>query len=108
MSSTRGTTNYIEETDISEFDLKAKPADPKTKWIQRIIKSISMYYKRCPYYDMKTRICFIAYDRESNICPRDGKYEGCKILEEFLSKKYDEIKASGKPLPYDFRDLALV
>ncbi len=101
-------TNYIEEGDISEFELKSKPTDPKSKWIQRIIRSISMYYKRCPYFDMKTGICFIAYDREDNKCPRDGKYEGCKILEEFLSKKYDEIKASGKPLPYDFRDLALV
>ncbi len=106
MSSRR--TKYYEDTDISEFEIEKRPTDPKSKWIQRIIKSISMYYKRCPYYDPKTGMCFIAYNRRDNKCPRDGKYEGCKVLEEFLSKRYDEIKSSGKPLPYDFRDLALV
>ena len=99
---------FFEEGDISEYELHEKPSDPKTKWIQRIIRSISMYYKRCPYYDMKTGICFIAYDREDNRCPREGRYEGCKILENFLARRYDEIVASGKPLPYDFRDLAII
>lgn len=100
---------YIpDEEDISELELKKEPQDPKSKWINRIIRSIKMYYKRCPYYDTKTGICFIAYDREDNRCRREGRYEGCVILEQFLARRYDEIKASGKPLPYDFRDLALV
>ncbi len=99
---------YREDSDISEFELKKEVKDPRTKWVMRIIKSIKKYYKKCPYYDMKTSICFIAYERKDNKCPRDGRYDGCPVLEQFLEKRYDEIKASGKPLPYDFRDLALV
>lgn len=101
-------SSYIDESDVSELELKKDVKDPKLKWIERIIKSIKMYYKKCPYYDLRTGICFIAYDREDNKCKREGKYENCPILEKFLAKRYDEIKASGKPLPYDFRDLALV
>ena len=101
-------SRYIDEGEISELELKKEAKDPKSKWIARILKSIKMYYKRCPYYDTKTGICFISYDREDNRCRREGKYEDCPILEAFLAKRYDEIKAKGKPLPYDFRDLALV
>jgi len=44
---------------------------------------------------------------EDNKCLRDGKYEGCPILEEFLAERYDELKKRGRPIPYDFRDLAI-
>ncbi len=101
---------FVEEDDVheSEFEVKPEAKDPKTKWIVRIVRSIKRYYKRCPYYDLKTGMCFISYDREDNRCLRDGKYDGCLLLERFLARRYDEITRSGKPLPYDFRDLALV
>ena len=98
---------YQDEGDLSEFELKREVQDPKQKWIMRIIKSMKMYYRKCPYFDNKTGMCFISFTQEDNRCRRDGRYEGCPILESFLGHRYDELKAQGKPIPYDFRDLTL-
>ncbi len=97
-----------DEDDFNEFELRKEIKDPKRKWADRIVKSIKIYYKKCPYFDLHSSDCFIMEGGRGGKCPRDGKYEGCPVLEAFLVKRYDEIKAKGKTLPYDFRDLALV
>ncbi len=100
--------DFMEE-EIEELELKEKAVqDPKQKWIMRIIRSMKSCYRRCPYFDTKSGQCLIKFTDEDKKCRRDGKYEGCAVLERFLASRYDEIKRSGKPLPYDFRDLALV
>lgn len=98
------------EEDMSEYELEQRRSsskDPKQRWINKIISSIQRYYKKCPHYDFKTGMCLIM-DSDNPKCPRDGRYEGCPILEEFLSKKYDYYKSKGVNPPYDFRDLALI
>lgn len=98
---------YQDEEDLNEFELRKEVKDPRQKWIIRIIRSMRMYYKKCPYFDPKTNACFISFMGSDDKCHRDGKYEGCPVLEGFLGRRYDELRAKGKPVPYDFRDLTL-
>lgn len=98
---------YNDEGDLNEFELRREVKDPRQKWIIRIVKSMKMYYKKCPYFDTKSGDCFISFNSNDNKCHRDGKYEGCPILEAFLGQRYDELKRKGKPIPYDFRDITL-
>lgn len=98
---------YSDEEDLNEYELSREIRDPKQRWINRIIRSMKDYYKKCPYYDARSNECFIMFNAEENKCPREGKYEGCPILEEFLAKRYEELKKSGRPIPYDFRDITL-
>ena len=98
---------YSDEEDLNEYELKREIKDPKQRWIVRIVRSMKDYYKKCPYYDIRSGDCFILFNTEDHKCPREGRYEGCPILEAFLASRYDELKKKGKPIPYDFRDLAL-
>ncbi|NPA04810.1 MAG: hypothetical protein GXO09_01765 [Crenarchaeota archaeon] len=78
--------------------------DPKKRWVNRMMKSAKQYHKMCPYYDKRTGNCFLKLGER---CERDGKFDGCPVFIEWLSKKYDELKAKGRPLPMDFLDLTL-
>lgn len=99
---------YSDEEDLNEYELKKEIKDPKQRWVIRIIRSMKNYYKKCPYYDIKSGECFIKLNVEDTKCTREGKYEGCPILEAFLAERYEELKKRGKPIPYDFRDLAIM
>ncbi|BEP17611.1 hypothetical protein PYJP_09630 [Pyrofollis japonicus] len=78
--------------------------DPKKRWIMRMLRSAKQYHKMCPYYDKRTGKCFLKLGER---CERDGKFDGCPVFIEWLSQKYDELKAKGRPLPMDFLDLTL-
>ncbi len=78
--------------------------DPKTAWVERMMRSAKKYYKRCPYFDHKTKICFITLGEK---CTREGKFDGCPIFLDFLRKKYDEYTSKGRPLPTDFLDISV-
>ena len=35
--------------------------DPKKKWVARMLRSAKQHHKgMCPYYDRKTKLCFVA------------------------------------------------
>ncbi len=78
--------------------------DPKRRWVMRMLRSAKQYHKMCPYYDKRTGRCFLKLGEK---CERDGKFDGCPVFIEWLSQKYDELKAKGRPLPMDFLDLTL-
>ncbi|MEM0198914.1 MAG: hypothetical protein QW721_00035 [Desulfurococcaceae archaeon] len=101
MSSTR-----ISEKDLTEAlaDKQNKKIDEKQRWVNRILKSAKQYHKLCPYYDKRTKMCFIAIGVK---CDREGKFDTCYTFRSFLEKKYDEFKAKNKPLPLDFTDVVL-
>lgn len=84
---------------------KEKKEDPKRKWVQRMVRSARHYHKICPYFDKKKGTCFIKLGGK---CERDGKFEACPVFIEFLENAYDKITKSGRPLPMDFQDLALM
>lgn len=79
--------------------------DQKKKWVDKMIKSAKKYHKICPYYDKKTNSCFL---RLGGKCDRDGKFDTCPVFIEFLEKKYDSFVRSGRPLPVDFMDPAMI
>ncbi|MEZ0394022.1 MAG: hypothetical protein ABWK00_03110 [Desulfurococcaceae archaeon] len=81
-----------------------KPADEKQRWVQRILRSAKQYHRICPYYDKRTRMCFILSGTK---CDREGKFEGCPVFKSFIESKYDEYKAKNLPLPMDFNDLVI-
>lgn len=96
----------ISEKDLAEalMEKQDKKADEKQKWVNRILKSARQYHKLCPYFDKRTRMCFIAIGAK---CDREGKFEACPVFRSFLEKKYDEYKEKNKPLPLDFTDVVL-
>lgn len=81
-----------------------KKVDEKQRWVNRILKSAKQYHKLCPYYDKRTKMCFITMGTK---CDREGKFDTCHIFRAFLEKKYDEFKSKNKPLPLDFTDVVL-
>ncbi|MEM0026672.1 MAG: hypothetical protein QXT53_01900 [Ignisphaera sp.] len=78
-----------------------KQKDAKKAWIQKMIRSAKLHHKLCPFYDRKKRLCFLKLGEK---CTLDGRFENCQIFIGFLDRRYDEIVASGKPLPIDFED----
>ncbi len=102
MSSTR-----ISEKDLAEALMEKQEkrvVDEKQKWVNRILKSAKQYHKLCPYFDKRTKMCFIAMGTK---CDREGRFETCPVFRSFLERKYDEFKAKNKPLPLDFADVVL-
>lgn len=87
-----------------EAEEEKKEKGPKEAWVERMIRSARQYHKRCPYFDHKTKICFITLGDK---CTRDGRFEGCNVLIEFLEKKYDEFTSRNRPLPSDFLDIGV-
>ena len=81
---------------------KEEKKDPKRVWVERMFRSAKLHYKRCPYFDHRTRMCFIALGEK---CNRDGRFDGCSVFIKFLEKKYDEYVKSNRPLPTDFLDI---
>ncbi|WP_276813854.1 hypothetical protein [Desulfurococcus amylolyticus] len=79
-----------------------KPTDEKQRWVNRILRSAKQYHKICPYYDKRTKMCFLLMGTK---CERDGKFDVCPVFKSFLEKKYDEYKSKNMPLPLDFADV---
>ncbi|MET1101709.1 MAG: hypothetical protein ABWW69_04445 [Pyrodictiaceae archaeon] len=88
---------------MNQFEEKDR-RDPKKRWVLRMLRSAKQYHKMCPYYDKRTGKCFLQLGER---CDRDGRFDGCPVFIAWLSKKYDELKSKGKPLPMDFLDLTL-
>jgi len=78
--------------------------DEKQKWVNKMIKSAKQQHKICPYFDKKTKQCFITLGLK---CDREGKFETCPVFKAFLERKYDEYRAKGAPLPMSFADITL-
>lgn len=84
---------------------KSNPApSDKDKWVQKMLKTAKVHHKLCPYFDKRTKQCFITL---GGSCDRDGKYDTCPVFINFLSKKYDEYVSKKKPLPLDFLDITI-
>ncbi|MEM1800745.1 MAG: hypothetical protein QXF58_03300, partial [Desulfurococcaceae archaeon] len=62
------------------------------------------YHKICPYFDKRTKMCFITMGAK---CEREGKFEVCQVFKSFLERKYEEYKVKNKPLPLDFADVVI-
>jgi hypothetical protein len=99
----------LSTTRITDEDLKKallekekKPSDEKQRWVQKMIKKAKQYHKICPYFDKRTKMCFLTLGTK---CDREGKFDICPIFKSFLEKKYDEYKAKNQPLPLDFTDV---
>jgi len=75
--------------------------ESKKSWVQKMIKSAKSHHKICPFFDRKTKLCFLKLGEK---CTVDGRFEGCPVFISFLERRYDEIVAAGKPLPVDFED----
>ncbi len=102
----------ISEEELNKALTSVTPrekADPKKRWVDRMVKSAKKYHKICPYYDKKTGNCFIKQLKflKNTKCDRDGKFEGCPAFISYLEEKYDTYKSAGGPLPMDFRDLTM-
>ncbi len=93
-----------EITEVLDHEEERDKKDPKKKWIARMIRSAKQYHKMCPYYDKRTGKCFLSLGEK---CDRDGRFDGCPVFQNWLAKRYDELKAKGRPLPMDFLDLTL-
>jgi len=102
---TRISEKELERIMSQLIEQETKTKDPKKRWINRMLKSAKMYHKMCPYYDKRTGKCFL---KMGGKCEREGKFDGCPVFIEWLSKKYDELKEKGVPLPMDFQDLVLM
>lgn len=100
MSSTRITENDLDKILMEKQD--KKQVDEKQKWVSRIMKSARQYHKICPYFDKRTKMCFITMGTK---CDREGKFETCNVFKAFLESKYDQYKAKNLPLPLDFADV---
>lgn len=100
MSSTRITDEDLKKALLEKKE--KKPADEKQRWVQRMLRSAKQYHKICPYFDKKTKMCFIALGTK---CDREGKFDACPMLRSFLERKYDEYKSKNLPLPVDFADV---
>lgn len=96
----------ITEEDLAEalMEKQEKRIDEKQKWVNRILRSARQYHKMCPYFDKRTKMCFITMGTR---CEREGKFDTCPVFKAFLEKKYDEYKSKKQPLPYDFADVTL-
>jgi hypothetical protein len=101
----------VSSTKISEKELAEalmekheKKVDEKQRWVNRILKSAKQYHKMCPYFDKRTKMCFISMGAK---CDREGKFDTCPVFRAFLERKYDEYKAKNRPLPLDFTDVVL-
>jgi hypothetical protein len=101
----------MNSTGISEKDFdealmgrQEKKPDEKQRWVNRILKSARQYHKLCPYFDKRTKMCFLSMGAK---CDREGKFDTCPIFRGFLEKRYDEYKSKNKPLPLDFTDVVL-
>ncbi len=103
--STRISEKELERIMSQLIEQETKTKDPKKRWVNRMLKSAKMYHKMCPYYDKRTGKCFL---KMGGKCEREGKFDGCPVFIEWLSQKYDELKARGVPLPMDFQDLVLM
>ncbi len=92
----------METSDIGKSSTAVeRQKDQKRAWIQKMVRSAKLHHKLCPFYDRKKKFCFL---RLGEKCQFDGKFDNCSIFIGFLEKRYDEITASGKPLPVDFED----
>lgn len=97
---------------VSEEELKKaltateqkERADPKRKWVARMLRSARQYHKLCPYYDKRTTKCFLSLGEK---CDREGRYDNCPVFVSFLERKYDEYSTAGRQPPMDFLDLTL-
>lgn len=96
----------ISEKDLAEvlMEQRDKRIDEKQKWVNRILKSAKQYHKMCPYFDKRTKMCFIAIGAR---CDKEGKFETCLVFRGFLERKYDEYRAKNRPPPLDFTDVVL-
>ncbi len=98
----------ISQDEYDRFLTRAEEkerSDPKNRWIARMFRSARQYYKLCPYYDKKTGDCFIKKTMPGYTgtkCDREGRFDTCPVFQDFLTKKYEEYKARGRPLPVDF------
>ncbi len=75
-----------------------------SKWVQRMLKSAKQYHKLCPYFDKKTKQCFLSLGGK---CDREGKFDTCPVFMKFLENKYNEYVSKGRIPPSDFLDVAL-
>ncbi len=103
--SSKGTTKINEKMleQLVKVE-KEEKKDPKKVWVERMMRSARLHYKRCPYLDHKTKMCFLTLGEK---CTREGKFDGCPVFIEWLEKKYDEYKQRNRPLPTDFLDLTI-
>lgn len=74
------------------------------RWVQRMLKSAKQYHKLCPYYDKKTKKCFLTLGGK---CDRDGKFDACPVFVSFLENKYREFVSRGRTPPSDFLDVTI-
>lgn len=97
-------SDKITESELDKLLLnrEEKKLDEKQRWVNRIMKSARQYHKICPYFDKRTKMCFLAMGAK---CDREGKFDACNIFRGFLESKYDEYKAKKMPLPLDFTDV---
>ncbi len=106
-------SSRISEEELNRMLSSATPskekADPKKRWVDRMIRSAKKYHKICPYYDKKTGNCFIKQLKftKNTRCDRDGRFDGCVVFIEYLEEKYEWFKSSGQTPPVDFRDLTM-
>lgn len=81
--------------------------DGKKKWMLKMIKSAKAKHKLCPYFDKKTAQCFLrlTMKNQHGKCDRDGRFDNCPILLEFLERVYDDFSSKKKSLPNNFQDI---
>ncbi len=95
-------------SSISPDDMDSlEKENGKKRWILRMVKSAKSQHKLCPYYDKKTQVCFLKvtmYNQQGK-CDREGRFDGCPMFIEFLSKVYDEYTSKRKVLPNSFQDI---
>lgn len=80
------------------------PQSDMTRWVQRMLKSAKQYHKLCPYFDKKTKQCFIILGGK---CDREGKFDTCPVFLKFLENKYNEYVSKGRIPPSDFLDITI-
>ncbi len=102
MSTQRDAKIFNEEALERLVKVEKKDEGPKRSWINKMMQSARLHYKKCPYYDHKTKMCFIALGEK---CNRDGRFDGCQVFIEFIEAKYDDYVKRNAPLPVDFLDL---
>lgn len=87
--------------------MKRAEEDSEKKWISLMIKSAKKYHKLCPYFDKKGSQCLLMATMEGKLgrCDREGKFEGCPVLNKFLEMIYQRYTLQKKVLPRDFQDL---
>jgi len=102
----------ISEEELNKALSATRPrekADPRRRWVEKMVKSAAKYHKICPYFDKKTGNCFIKQLKflKSVRCDREGNFESCPVFISYLEEKFDWFRETGQPLPMDFRDLTM-